>query len=139
MLHPFDAGAVSPPFAALCSEYPEEDVYPADQFRTEWGPVFHRGRLDGSARILVIGQDAAGGRQEAPAVRPPQNGSVSNGSGTRVFSTWIRLAQLRPTSSTQLSVDLRSAGDQPRLLAALQSRERRSPDRACRRARRRRR
>jgi hypothetical protein len=28
-------------------------------FRTEWGPVFHRGRLDGSARILIIGQDPA--------------------------------------------------------------------------------
>jgi hypothetical protein len=25
----------------------------------EWGPVFHRGRLDGSARVLVIGQDPA--------------------------------------------------------------------------------
>jgi uracil-DNA glycosylase len=23
----------------------------------EWGPIFHRGRLDGSARLLVIGQD----------------------------------------------------------------------------------
>lgn len=23
----------------------------------EWGPVFHRGRLDGSARVLVLGQD----------------------------------------------------------------------------------
>jgi hypothetical protein len=25
----------------------------------EWGPIFHRGRLDGSARVLVIGQDPA--------------------------------------------------------------------------------
>ena len=32
---------------------------PPDQFRIEWGPIFHRGRLDGSARVLVIGQDPA--------------------------------------------------------------------------------
>jgi hypothetical protein len=25
----------------------------------EWGPILHRGRLDGTARILVIGQDPA--------------------------------------------------------------------------------
>ena len=29
------------------------------RFRTEFGPVYYRGRLDGSARILVIGQDPA--------------------------------------------------------------------------------
>jgi hypothetical protein len=35
------------------------DVYPSSQFRVEWGPIFHRGRLDGSARVLIIGQDPA--------------------------------------------------------------------------------
>jgi uracil-DNA glycosylase len=43
----------------LAEEYPEADVYPLNQFRVEWGTVFHRGRLDGSARVLVIGQDPA--------------------------------------------------------------------------------
>ncbi|MGT2491868.1 uracil-DNA glycosylase family protein [Cupriavidus basilensis] len=43
----------------LCSNYPDSAVYPSDQFRVEWGPIFHRGRLDGSARVLVIGQDPA--------------------------------------------------------------------------------
>src|SRR5205823_7849830 len=33
--------------------------YPAADFRLEWGPIFHRGRLDGSARVLVLGQDPA--------------------------------------------------------------------------------
>jgi hypothetical protein len=28
-------------------------------FRLEWGPVFHRGRLDESAHVVVIGQDPA--------------------------------------------------------------------------------
>ena len=41
------------------TEYPDASVYPPGQFRVEWGPIFHRGRLDGSARILVIGQDPA--------------------------------------------------------------------------------
>lgn len=47
------------PFKALVANYAGEDVYPTAKFRTEWGPIFHRGRLDGSARVLVIGQDPA--------------------------------------------------------------------------------
>ena len=48
-----------PPFDALVASYPGEDVYPSADFRVEWGPIFHRGRLDGSARVLVLGQDPA--------------------------------------------------------------------------------
>ena len=59
MAHPFDPGYFEEPFSALAEEYPGEDVYPPSQFRAEWGPIFHRGRLDGSARVLVIGQDPA--------------------------------------------------------------------------------
>jgi hypothetical protein len=59
MAHPFDPGYFEEPFSTLASEYPGEDVYPPGQFRVEWGPIFHRGRLDGSARVLVIGQDPA--------------------------------------------------------------------------------
>jgi uracil-DNA glycosylase len=54
----FDAG-YRRPYATLVANYPGDDIYPPDSFRTEWGPIFHRGRLDGSARILVIGQDPA--------------------------------------------------------------------------------
>src|SRR5215468_5666725 len=57
MSHDYDPGYGAEPFRTLCTEYPESDVYPAAEFRLEWGPIFHRGRLDGSARILVIGQD----------------------------------------------------------------------------------
>src|SRR3954465_3913442 len=59
MPHPFDAGYGQQPFRSLAENYPEADVYPPGQFRIEWGPIFHRGRLDGSARVLVIGQDPA--------------------------------------------------------------------------------
>jgi len=31
--------------------------HPAKRFRLDFGPVYYRGRLDGSARVLVIGQD----------------------------------------------------------------------------------
>jgi hypothetical protein len=43
----------------LCDEAPDASTYPYSAFRTEWGPIFHRGRLDGSARVLCIGQDPA--------------------------------------------------------------------------------
>jgi hypothetical protein len=59
MNHPFDPGYGLEPFRALAGNYPESDVYPPGQFRVEWGPIFHRGRLDGSARVLIIGQDPA--------------------------------------------------------------------------------
>lgn len=55
----FDPGYCQAPFDALVRDYPDATVYPSAAFRTEWGPVFHRGRLDGSARVLVIGQDPA--------------------------------------------------------------------------------
>jgi hypothetical protein len=59
MSYPFDPGYYAEPFRTLCSEFPSHEGYPQARFRVEWGPIFHRGRLDGSARILVIGQDPA--------------------------------------------------------------------------------
>lgn len=55
----FDPGYGRDPFRTLVEDAPGADVFPTKDFRTEWGPVFHRGRLDGSARLLVIGQDPA--------------------------------------------------------------------------------
>jgi uracil-DNA glycosylase len=55
----FDPGYHLQPFRTLCETYPDETVYSRKYFRVEWGPIFHRGRLDGSARILIIGQDPA--------------------------------------------------------------------------------
>lgn len=55
----FDEGYGRSPFRALCTNYPDDATYPGKAFRVEWGPVFHRGRLDGSARVLVLGQDPA--------------------------------------------------------------------------------
>ena len=54
----FDPGYGDAPFKTLVRRLSGADIYPADGFRVEWGPIFHRGRLDGS-RVLVIGQDPA--------------------------------------------------------------------------------
>ena len=51
MVHTFCTGYVHEPYKSLVGDYPGEDVYPPADFRTEWGPIFHRGRLDGTARI----------------------------------------------------------------------------------------
>ena len=55
----FDPGYIREPFQSLCDQAPDASIYPYGAFRTEWGPIFHRGRLDGSARVLCIGQDPA--------------------------------------------------------------------------------
>ena len=56
---PFDTGPTGA-FRTLCRSYPDDTVYRgADGFRTLWGPVFYRGRANGTARLLVIGQDPA--------------------------------------------------------------------------------
>jgi uracil-DNA glycosylase len=47
------------PFDELAADHPGTEVYPVKDFRVEWGPIFHRGRLDGTARVLVLGQDPA--------------------------------------------------------------------------------
>jgi hypothetical protein len=57
--HPFCPGYGKTPYKNLVQTYPGADVYPVNSFRTEWGPIFDRGRLDGTARVLVIGQDPA--------------------------------------------------------------------------------
>lgn len=51
----FCPGYGQEPFTSLCSHFPDATVYLPTDFHTEWGPVFHRGRLDGSARVLVLG------------------------------------------------------------------------------------
>jgi uracil-DNA glycosylase len=55
--HPFDSGPARRPFSGLAADYPGAEAYPPADFRIEWGPVFHRGRLDGSPLVLVLGQD----------------------------------------------------------------------------------
>ncbi len=55
---PFDS-APPPAWAALFDQAPiaHYETHPSGRFRTEFGPVFYRGRLDGTARLLIVGQD----------------------------------------------------------------------------------
>ena len=55
----FDPGICHELFVTLCEQAPDESAYPYSAFRVEWGPIFYRGRLDGTARVLCIGQDPA--------------------------------------------------------------------------------
>lgn len=49
----------SPDWSAFFTAAPIDHYvsHPAQRFRLDFGPVYYRGRLDGSARVLVIGQD----------------------------------------------------------------------------------
>jgi endonuclease YncB( thermonuclease family) len=55
----FDPGYGTEPYTTLVREAPGREIFPPADFRVEWGPVFHRGRLDGTARVLALGQDPA--------------------------------------------------------------------------------
>src|SRR4051794_9959424 len=77
--HPFDPGPVAEPYLSLARDYPGTDVYPSDAFRTEWGPIFHRGRLDGTARLLVIGQDPAASESIARRILVGEAGHRTQG------------------------------------------------------------
>jgi uracil-DNA glycosylase len=56
---PFDTGPTGV-FRTLCRRYPDATVFrEEDGFRSLWGPVFYRGRANGTARLLVLGQDPA--------------------------------------------------------------------------------
>lgn len=56
----FDPGP-PPAWAALFASAPLDHYrsHPSGRFRLGFGPVFYRGRLDGTARVLLVGQDPA--------------------------------------------------------------------------------
>lgn len=51
----FDKGP-SPSFARLFAEMPDYSPF-KEHFWFDWGPVFYRGRLNGSARVLCVASD----------------------------------------------------------------------------------
>lgn len=52
-------------FATWFSMAPDLGPLAPGRFRTNFGPVFWRGRLDGSARLLIVGQDPSSDEQLA--------------------------------------------------------------------------
>jgi uracil-DNA glycosylase len=85
---PFDPGYAQEPFRTLVADVPDGVVFPSKDFRVEWGPVFHRGRLDGTARLLIIGQDPA--QHEVIARR-----ALIGGAGHRVQGFLAKLGLTR--------------------------------------------
>lgn len=52
-------------------------TFPGNPFHTRFGPVFYRGRLDGTARVLVIGQDPATDETLAQRIFVGQAGQIA--------------------------------------------------------------
>jgi hypothetical protein len=77
---PFDAGYGTEPFLTLVQHFPDHTEFPPNAFRVEWGPVFHRGRLDGTARLLAIGHDPAQHETIVRRVLVGRRGILSPGS-----------------------------------------------------------
>jgi hypothetical protein len=50
----FDPGICREPFTTLCDLAPDQPVFPANSFRVEWGPIFYRGRLDGTGGYCAL-------------------------------------------------------------------------------------
>ena len=82
---PFDSGPPSA-WATLFDQAPLAHYvdHPSGRFRTQFGPVFYRGRLDGTARLLCIASDP--GPTERVACRTlvgdagqPRRGSAGEG------------------------------------------------------------
>src|SRR4030095_6148454 len=53
----FDPG----PTGAFATHWDNRPSYSSvkARFRMNWGPIYYRGRLDGSAKVIIIGQDPA--------------------------------------------------------------------------------
>jgi hypothetical protein len=53
----FDPG----PTGAFATHWDNRPSYNSvkTRFRMNWGPIYYRGRLDGSAKVIIIGQDPA--------------------------------------------------------------------------------
>lgn len=87
MAHEFCPGYNRRPYSGLVLDYPGEETYPAADFRVEWGPVFHRGRLDGTARVVVLGQDPAAHETAARRILVGEAGQRVQGLLARVGLT----------------------------------------------------
>lgn len=61
--------------------------FPQHPFHTRFGPVFYRGRLDGTARVLVIGQDPSTDEILAERVFVGQAGQIAQNFLTRLGLT----------------------------------------------------
>jgi Uracil DNA glycosylase superfamily len=74
----FDPGP-PPDWEATFATAPDYAAAFPSRFRVEFGPVYYRGRLDGSARLLVIGQDPSSDEILAQRIFVGQSGQRVQG------------------------------------------------------------
>jgi uracil-DNA glycosylase len=61
--------------------------FPQKPFHTRFGPVFYRGRLDGTARVLVVGQDPSSDEVLAQRILVGQAGQIAQNFLTKLGLT----------------------------------------------------
>lgn len=113
----FDPGP-PPDLAARFAAHPDLGSV-AHRFRLEWGPKFYRGRTDGSARVLVVGQDAASEEDVARRNFVGDAGRLVQGFLAKAGITRSYLAVNAFAFSVigQFDAELRGIAEQPALLA----------------------
>lgn len=90
-------------------------TYPLKPFHTRFGPVFYRGRLDGSARVLVIGQDPSTDEVLAQRILVGQAGQIAQNFLSRLgltrsylmFNTFLfggQSGKLKPAMATDATI-----------------------------------
>jgi hypothetical protein len=113
----FDPG---PPraLANLFSSLPDHRQWKS-RFRLEWGPVFYRGRSDGSARVLVVGQDASSEEDVARRVLVGLSGRRVQGFLAKAGLTrsYVMVNAFAYSIFGQFDDELREISEDPALLA----------------------
>jgi uracil-DNA glycosylase len=100
---PFDTGPTGT-FKTLCQKYPDDTVYKgADGFRSLCGPIFYRGRANGTARLLVIGHGNDFTAAELPEI-PSGDFPMGLQSWMRNSDFWASMSATPGTERANISV-----------------------------------
>jgi hypothetical protein len=89
-----------------------------ERFRLEWGPIYYRGRLDGSARVLVIGQDPSADENVARRILVGTAGQRVQGYLAKlgITTSYVMINASLYSIYGQFDAQLRGFLDQPPLL-----------------------
>jgi hypothetical protein len=111
----WDAGPNST-IAAIFEQAPlDAYVNGPHRFRLEWGPIYYRGRLDGSARVLVIGQDPAADENVARRILVGDAGQRTQGFLRKLGLTrsYVMVNAILYSIRGQFDTEMRQFMDQP--------------------------
>jgi uracil-DNA glycosylase len=85
------------------------------RFRLEWGPMYYRGRLDGTAKLLIIGQDPAADENVARRILVGNAGQRVQGflSKLGITRSYVMVNSVLYSIFGQFDDDMRSFTDLP--------------------------